>query len=290
MFDKEYFKLAKKILKEGKKKIDRTGIGTISYFGTQSRYNLNNGFPLLTTKKVNFDAILHELIWFISGDTNIKYLVQNKVNIWNEWPYEKFKKSNKYRNESMDEFKEKIISNNKFAKKWGELGPIYGKQWRNFGKIDQLKKLIEDIKKNSGSRRLIVSAWNVPEIKSMLLPPCHSFFQFYVNDGKLSCQLYQRSGDIFLGVPFNIASYSILTNLIAHVTNLKIGEFIHTIGDSHIYLNHLDQINAQLKRKPYPYPTLEINKDITNLFDFKFEDVKLKNYKHHSVIKGKIAI
>lgn len=288
--DKEYFELSKKVLKEGIKKGDRTGTGTLSIFGDQRRYDLSKGFPLLTTKKVNYAAVLHELIWFIQGDTNIKYLVENNVNIWNAWPYEEYTKSPEYNGETEKEFIEKIKSSDEFAKKWGELGPVYGKQWRDFGGVDQLMKVVEQIKNNPNSRRLIVSAWNPTEVDNMLLPPCHSFFQFYVVEGKLSAQLYQRSGDIFLGVPFNIASYATLIHMIAYISNLKVGEFIHTIGDAHIYLNHVEQINEQLSRSDFKLPTFKIKRKVESLFDFKFDDIEIEGYEHHPWIKAPVAV
>lgn len=286
----EYLKMCKYVLENGTKKEDRTNTGTISVFGYQARYNLLEGFPLVTTKKVHLKSIIHELLWFISGSTNIRYLVLNGVNIWNEWPYEIFKKSNDYNNETLKEFVELIKNDESFAKKHGDLGPVYGKQWRDFNGVDQIQRVISDIKTNPDSRRLIVSAWNPSEITNMALPPCHAFMQFYVNDNKLSLQLYQRSADIFLGVPFNIASYALLLMMVAQVTNLEAHEFIHTIGDAHIYSNHLDQINLQLSREPYKLPKMEINKDVNNIFDFKYEDFKLTNYKSHSRIKGKVAV
>lgn len=236
-------------------------------------------------------AICHELLWFLKGDTNIKYLVDNNVNIWNEWPYEIFKKSNDYQGESLKEFAQKIKEDSSFAQKYGELGPVYGKQWRDFFGVDQISQVINDIKNNPTSRRLIVSAWNVAQIDKMALPPCHAFFQFYVNDNnELSLHLYQRSGDMFLGVPFNIASYSLLLSMVAQVTNLKVGEFIHTIGDAHIYSNHIDQVNTQLERAPYKLPKLILNKNIKNIFDFTFEDIELENYISHETIKAKVAV
>lgn len=286
----EYLKMCDYVLKNGSSKEDRTNTGTISVFGYQARYNLLDGFPLVTTKKVHLKSIIHELLWFISGDTNIRYLVLNGVNIWNEWPYEIFKKSKDYNNETLKEFVHLLKTDEKFANKYGDLGPVYGKQWRDFNGVDQIKNVINDIKNNPNSRRLIISAWNPSEVSNMALPPCHAFMQFYVNDNKLSLQLYQRSADIFLGVPFNIASYSLLLMMIAQVTNLEAYEFIHTIGDAHIYSNHLDQIKLQLSREPYKLPTMELNKNINNIFDFKYDDFKLKNYKSHPVIKGKVAV
>ncbi len=287
---KKYLELCENILKNGTKKEDRTGTGTISYFGTQTRYDFKEGFPILTTKKVNFNAVLHELLWFLKGDTNIKYLVDNNVNIWNEWPYEDFKKSSMFKNEALEEFVEKIKNDTDFAKKHGNLGPVYGKQWRDFLGVDQIKDVVEQIKNNPDSRRMIVSAWNPTEIKDMLLPPCHSLFQFYVVDNKLSLQLYQRSADVFLGVPFNISSYSILLQLFAHHLDLEVGEFIHTTGDTHIYLNHLEQINTQLQREPKKLPTLIIKNKRKNIDDYVFEDFELKNYDHHPIIRGKVAV
>lgn len=287
---KQYLDLCKTVLEKGTTKGDRTGTGTISYFGHQARYDLADGFPLLTTKRVHLKSILHELIWFISGDTNIKYLVDNGVRIWNEWPYEAFKQSEDYNGETLDEYVELIKNSKTFADKHGNLGPVYGKQWRDFGGVDQLAELIEQIKTNPNSRRLILNAWNPPEVPLMALPPCHLLFQFYVNDGKLSLQLYQRSGDVFLGVPFNIASYSILLLMVAQVTGLEPGEFIHTIGDAHIYENHLEQINTQLARNPYELPVLKLNKEVKSIFDFKYDDFILENYSPHKAIKGKVAV
>lgn len=263
---KQYLDLLDNVLKNGKEKHDRTGTGTISVFGYQMRFDLAEGFPLLTTKKLHLRSIIHELLWFISGDTNIKYLKDNGVSIWDEW-----------------------------ADKDGNLGPVYGYQWRSWPaadgrKIDQLKDVIEEIKKNPDSRRLIVSAWNVGEIPKMALPPCHALFQFYVADGKLSCQLYQRSCDIFIGVPFNIASYALLTLMIAQVTGLKPGEFIHTLGDAHIYLNHIEQVKLQLTREPFKLPEMKINPSVNDIFSFRFEDFVLVNYVAHPHIKGAISV
>ncbi len=287
---KKYLDLIKLVKNNGSPKEDRTKTGTISIFGSQERYNLENEFPIITTKKVNFDAVVHELLWFIKGDTNIKYLVDNNVKIWNEWPYENFKKSSSFKNETIDEFIEKIKYDNEFAKKWGDLGPVYGKQWNNFNGINQLKNVIKEIKDNPSSRRLIVSSWNPNEIENMLLPPCHCFFQFYVNKNKLSCQLYQRSADLFLGVPFNISSYSLLTYMVAQACDLEPYEFIHTIGDCHIYTNHLEAIDKQLSRDVKKLPKIELNKNIKNLYDFKFEDIKLINYDFHPFIKAKVSV
>ncbi len=287
---KQYIDLCKYILENGIKKEDRTGTGTISIFGYQMHFDLSDGFPLLTTKKVHLKSIIHELLWFISGSTNIKYLVDNDVRIWNEWPYEIYKKSSAFQNETIEEFAAKIKEDDEFAKKWGNLGPVYGKQWRNFDGVDQLADLIEQIKTNPNSRRLIISAWNPSEVKDMALPPCHAFMQFYVVDGKLSCQLYQRSADVFLGVPFNIASYALFTMMIAQVCDLKPGKFVHTLGDAHIYLNHLEQINKQINRSLRKLPTMVINPNVKSIFDFKYEDFELKDYNPHSGLKGKVAV
>ena len=287
---KQYIDLCNYILNNGVKKDDRTGTGTISVFGYQMRFNLGEGFPLLTTKKVHLKSIIHELLWFISGSTNIKYLVDNDVRIWNDWPYDLYKKSPDFQGETIEEFAAKIKESDEFAKKYGNLGPVYGKQWRDFNGVDQLSNLIEQIKTNPNSRRLIISAWNPAEVDKMALPPCHSFMQFYVAEGKLSCQLYQRSADVFLGVPFNIASYALFTMMIAQVCGLEPGDFVHTLGDAHIYLNHLDQVNKQIKRSLRPLPKMVINPNVKSIFDFKYEDVTLLNYNPHSGIKGKVAV
>lgn len=310
MADKEYLGLCKYILDNGIEKEDRTGVGTKSIFGYQMKFDLNNGFPLLTTKKVNFNLVWSELLWFIKGDTNIRFLLENNNNIWNEWAFKKWVESDEYNGpdmtdfghrtlvdedfakdykEQMKFFKEKILTDDEFSKKYGDLGNVYGKQWRNFNGVDQLKNVIEQIKENPSSRRLIVSSWNPAEVDTMALPPCHSLFQFYVSDGKLSCQLYQRSGDVFLGVPFNIASYSLLTILIAKECNLGVGEFVHTLGDAHIYNNHFDQVNEQISRTPYDLPSLNINK-FQSIFDLKISDVELVNYESHPFIKAPIAV
>lgn len=262
----QYHDLLQHILETGAEKHDRTGTGTISCFGYQMRFDLAKGFPLVTTKKVHFRSIIHELLWFLKGDTNIAYLKENGVSIWDEW-----------------------------ADEQGNLGPVYGHQWRSWpGKngetIDQISKLIEMIRSNPDSRRLIVSAWNVADVDQMALPPCHCFFQFYVADGKLSCQLYQRSADTFLGVPFNIASYALLTMMVAQVCNLKVGDFVHTFGDVHLYNNHLEQARLQLSREPRPLPQMKLNSEIKNLFDFTFEDFTLEGYEPHPAIKGAVAV
>ncbi|WP_436895569.1 thymidylate synthase [Mammaliicoccus sciuri] len=314
-FDKAYHDLCKRVLEEGENKDDRTGTGTISIFGHQMRFDLSEGFPLLTTKKVSFKLIATELLWFIKGDTNIRYLLQYKNNIWNEWAFKKWIESNDYDGPDMTDFgrrslvddefneqykaqlaifKDKILNDDDFMIKYGDLGNVYGKQWRDWkdqdGKrFDQLKTLIENIKQNPNSRRHIVSAWNPTEIDTMALPPCHTLFQFYVKDGKLSCQLYQRSADIFLGVPFNIASYSLLTHLIAKECGLEVGEFVHTFGDAHIYKNHIDAINEQLSRDSYDAPKLNINTD-KSLFDIEYEDLEIDGYESHPSIKAPIAV
>lgn len=263
---KQYLDLANRILTEGNRRDDRTGTGTISIFGHQMSFDLKEGFPLLTTKKLHTKSIIYELLWFLKGDTNVHYLQEHGVRIWNEWADEN-----------------------------GNLGPVYGHQWRswpdhNGGTIDQIANVIDQIKHNPQSRRLIVSAWNVADIDQMKLPPCHTMFQFYVANGELSCQLYQRSGDVFLGVPFNIASYALLTMMMAQVCGLKPGMFIHTLGDAHLYLNHLDQIREQLTRTPYPLPTMKINPDVKNIEDFVYEDFQLENYQAWPHIKGEVSV
>jgi thymidylate synthase len=263
---KQYLNLLQHVLDHGIKKDDRTGTGTLSVFGYQMRFDLREGFPLLTTKKLHTRSIFHELLWFLKGDTNIKYLRDNNVTIWDEW-----------------------------ADKEGNLGPVYGYQWRKWpgpdGAVyDQITHLLRQIRTNPNSRRLIVSAWNVPFIEMMALPPCHCLFQFYVSDGRLSCQLYQRSADIFLGVPFNIASYALLTHMIAQVSDLEVGDFVHTLGDAHLYLNHLDQARQQLQRAPRALPTLELNPTVKDLFQFTFEDIQVRNYDPHPAIKAPIAV
>ena len=264
---KQYLDLLDRILKEGVRKDDRTGTGIISVFGHQMRFNLEEGFPLLTTKKLHLKSIIHELLWFLQGDTNVKYLQENGVRIWNEWA----------------------------DPETGDLGHIYGYQWRSWpdykgGHIDQIKEAVETIKNNPTSRRIIVSAWNVADLGNMNLPPCHAFFQFYVADGRLSLQLYQRSADSFLGVPFNIASYALLLMMMAQVTGLKAGDFVHTLGDTHIYMDHLEQVKLQLTRDPRPLPTMRINPDVKDIFGFKYEDFPLENYDPHPHIKGKVSV
>lgn len=262
----QYLDLMRRILNEGAEKHDRTGTGTLSVFGHQMRFDLSQGFPAVTTKKLHLRSIIHELLWFLQGDTNIRYLRENKVSIWDEWADEE-----------------------------GNLGPVYGKQWRSWltpsgESIDQMSQLIQQIKTNPDSRRLIVSAWNVADVPNMALPPCHLLFQFYVANGRLSCQLYQRSADVFLGVPFNIASYALLTMMIAQVTDLEPGDFVHTFGDAHLYLNHLDQTKLQLSRDPRPLPTMKINPEVKDLFAFRFEDFELQNYDPHPHISAPVAV
>lgn len=256
-----YLDFLKHILKQGHQKPDRTGTGIISVFGYQMRFDLSAGFPLVTTKQCHMKSIVHELLWFLKGDTNIAYLKENGVRIWDGW-----------------------------ADQNGDLGPVYGKQWRNFGGVDQITAVVEEIKKNPNSRRHMVVAWNPGEIEQMALPPCHALFQFYVCNGKLSCQLYQRSADVFLGVPFNIASYALLTHMVAQVCDLGVGEFIHTFGDAHIYSNHVEQVAIQLTRTPYALPVLKLNPEIKNLFDFKYEDIQIENYEHHPKLSAPVAI
>lgn len=290
----QYLQFLRAILDRGSPKADRTETGTISLFGYQMRFDLSQGFPLLTTKKIHLKSVIHELLWFISGDTNIRYLVENGVRIWNDWPYKKYTERPEYHGESMAEFIEKIRHDANFANKYGDLGPVYGKQWRAFeGKknsSDQLRQVIQGIRETPESRRLIVSSWNPPLIEEMALPPCHLLFQFYVNQQTLSCQLYQRSADAFLGVPFNIASYALLTAMIAQVCHLQVGEFIHTLGDSHIYLNHIEQVKEQLSRTPRPLPKLVLNPSIDQIEDFRYEDIEIAGYDPYPIIKGKVAV
>ena len=263
---RQYLDLMRQVLEHGSEKTDRTGTGTLSIFGHQMRFDLGQGFPLVTTKKLHLHSIIHELLWFLQGDTNIRYLSENKVRIWDEWADEN-----------------------------GDLGPVYGAQWRSWrtadGRVvDQIKQLVDNIRNNPDSRRLIVSAWNVGEIENMALPPCHAFFQFYVADGRLSCQLYQRSADIFLGVPFNIASYALLLKMVAQVTDLEAGDFVHTLGDAHLYTNHLPQARLQLEREPFELPEMRLNPEVRDLFGFRFEDFELNNYQCHEHIKAAVAV
>lgn len=288
---KTYLDLMRHVYENGEVRDDRTGTGTRGVFGYQMRFDLSEGFPLLTTKKVHFASIAKELLWFISGDTNIKWLVDNKVRIWNEWPYEVYTKSKDYQGETLKEFVEKIASDDKFASLHGNLGPVYGKQWRDFNGVDQLMKVINTIKNNPNSRRIIMSAWNPAEVDDMALPPCHAFLQFYVsNDGKLSLQLYQRSADIFLGVPFNIASYALLVHMIAKVCNLEAGDFVHTLGDAHIYNDHFDVVKTQLEREPRQLPRLVIHGDQESIEDFKYEDFEIVDYDPYPGLKAKVSV
>ena len=313
---KQYLDLAQKILDDGVTKEDRTGVGTKSIFGYQMRFDLQKGFPLLTTKRVAFRLIKSELLWFLKGDTNIRYLLEHNNHIWDEWAFERYVESQDYigpdmtdfglraqedekfkevYDEEMGKFTNRILNNEEFASKYGSLGNVYGAQWRSWpstagASIDQIENVIESIKNNPDSRRHIVSAWNPDEIEDMALPPCHTLFQFYVADGKLSCQLYQRSADVFLGVPFNIASYALLTHLIARETGLEVGEFVHTFGDAHLYLNHLDQIKKQLAREPRALPELVLNDKKDSIFDFDVEDIEIIDYKPHKGIRAPIAV
>ncbi|MFQ3543061.1 thymidylate synthase [Halobacillus rhizosphaerae] len=312
-----YLELCRHVLAEGVRKEDRTGTGTHSIFGSQMRFNLQQGFPLLTTKKVPFRLIASELLWFIKGDTNIRYLLENNNNIWNEWAFQSWIESEDYDGpdmtdfgrrsladpqfneqykQQMKKFKDLILHDDSFSERFGNLGSVYGKQWRDWktsrgDTIDQLKNVIEGIKHNPDSRRHIVTAWNPEDVPSnMALPPCHTMFQFYVADGKLSCQLYQRSADIFLGVPFNIASYALLTHLIAHECQLEVGDFVHTLGDAHIYSNHVEQVHTQLSRELKPLPELWINKDKQSIFDMEMADLKIEGYDPHPAIKAPVAV
>ncbi|MEX2596956.1 MAG: thymidylate synthase [Salibacteraceae bacterium] len=299
----QYHDLLNHILTHGTDKHDRTGVGTRSVFGYQMRFDLSEGFPLVTTKKVHMKSIIHELLWFVKGDTNLKYLVKNGVNIWNDWPYQnwlnqtgeanKFPKYSDAWKAQMKVFIDRIKTDDSFAAQWGELGPVYGKQWRNFNGFDQLAWVINEIIRNPNSRRLIVSAWNASEIEEMAkagLPPCHTMFQFYVIDRKLSCQLYQRSADVFLGVPFNIASYALLTMMIAQVCDLALGDFVHTFGDAHLYSNHFNQAREQLSRDIKPLPKMNLKPTVKNILDFQFDDFHLIDYHPHAPIKAPVAV
>lgn len=291
----QYHDLVKRVLSEGVQKGDRTGTGTLSVFGHQMRFNLQEGFPLLTTKKVHIKSILHELLWFLQGSTNIEYLAQHKVRIWDDWPYAAYSKSEDFQGEDIRAFAERVATDKAFAAQWGELGPVYGYQWRswpspNGGHVDQIAQIIDQIKNNPNSRRIIVNAWNVGFVDQMALPPCHAFFQFYVADGKLSCQLYQRSADIFLGVPFNIASYAFLVHMVAQVCELEVGDFVHTLGDAHIYNNHIEQLELQLSRDFRALPQLKLNPEIKDIFGFSYDDFEIVGYDPHPHIAGKVAV
>ena len=291
---RQYHELMERVLREGSDKSDRTGTGTRSVFGHQMRFDLAEGFPMITTKKLHLKSILHELIWFISGDTNIRYLCQNGVRIWDDWPFATYSKSAEYDGIDMKEFAARIAADADFAAKWGDLGPVYGYQWRFWpgpnGPVDQLRDVLEGIRRNPDGRRHIVSAWNPGYIDQMALPPCHAFFQFYVVEGRLSCQLYQRSADIFLGVPFNIASYALLIHMMAQDLGLQVGDFVHSLGDAHIYSNHTDQVRLQLSRDLRPLPTLSLNPSVKSLFDFRYEDVELVGYDPHPHIPAPVAV
>ena len=313
---KQYLDLCKHILDNGTKKEDRTGTGTLSVFGYQMRYNLAEGFPLMTTKKTAFRLIVSELLWFIQGDTNVRTLIAENNHIWDEWSFGQWVSSKEYDGPDMTDFgrraqkdeqfavlykhemakfQVRILEDAEFAEKYGDLGPVYGKQWRSWqtttgDTIDQLKNVIESIKKNPDSRRHLVTAWNPEFVEDMALPPCHIMFQFYVADGKLSCQLYQRSADVFLGVPFNIASYALLTHLIARECGLEVGDFVHTTGDTHLYVNHLDQVNEQLSRTPKQLPTLRINDDVESIFDLTINDISIEGYDPHPRISAPVAV
>lgn len=314
--EQAYLELGRKILEEGNQKGDRTGTGTKSIFGHQMRFDLSQGFPLLTTKRVPFGLIKSELLWFLKGDTNIRYLLQHNNHIWDEWAFDRYIKSADYQGPDMTDFGrrslvdkafneqyqveletfcQKVIDDEAFALKHGDLGKVYGYQWRHWetskgGFIDQIREVIEMIKTTPDSRRLIVSAWNPEDVPTMALPPCHTMFQFYVNEGRLSCQLYQRSADVFLGVPFNIASYALLTHLVAHETGLKVGDFVHTLGDAHLYNNHFEQMKEQLSREVRQAPTLILNEEKQSIFDFEMEDIRVEGYQPHPTIKAPIAV
>ena len=292
---REYLDLVEHVLRQGIPTEDRTGTGTLSVFGYQLRLDLQQGFPLLTTKKMSFRLVVSELLWFLRGETNIRYLVQNNNHIWDDWPFERYRQNEAYAGETMAEFADRVRDDAEFAARWGDLGPVYGKQWRRWPgpdgtPIDQVAAVVETIRTNPHSRRMLVVAYNPGEVAHMALPPCHALFQFYVNRGRLSCQLYQRSADVFLGVPFNIASYALLTSLIAHVTHLEPGEFIHTFGDVHIYRNHIEQCKLQLTREPLALPKLALNPSVRALDAFTLEDIRLLGYQAHPAIHGEVSV
>lgn len=309
---KQYLDNLRTVLEEGEVSTDRTGTGTISHFGLQSRYDMADGFPLVTTKKLHLKSIIHELLWFIAGDTNIRYLLRNGVRIWSEWPHKAYCEAMSARDEpalDLRAFEERVVEDESFAALWGSIGPGYGAQFRKWPtnrhaptvdrdghtwhmpvNIDQIAKLVRQIEDRPDSRRLIVSAWNPDEVDNMALPPCHTLWQVRIAGGKLHLQLYQRSADMFLGVPFNIASYALLLHMLAHVTGYEPGTFVHTMGDAHIYSNHVDQVNLQLSREPHPLPALKINRKVTSIFDFRFEDFEIEGYESHPTIRGQVAV
>jgi len=314
--ERQYLDLLRHVMEHGVRKEDRTGTGTLSVFGSQMRFDLGEGFPLLTTKRISFRLVASELLWFIRGDTNIRYLLEHNNHIWDEWAFKRWVESDEYEGpdmtdfglrsqrdeafrrvyeEEMEKFTRRILADDEFARKYGELGDVYGRQWRRWKTskgetIDQLKNVIEEIKTNPDSRRLIVTAWSPEDLPTMALPPCHTLFQFYVAGGRLSCQLYQRSADLFLGVPFNIASYALLTHMIAHECGLEAGEFVHTLGDAHIYVNHLEQVRTQLGREPRPLPVLRLNPQVKSVFDFRLEDLAVEGYDPHPSISAPVAV
>lgn len=292
----QYLELMRHVLEHGEKTEDRTGTGTLSIFGYQMRFDLTQGFPLVTTKKVSFKRLVaSELLWFLRGETNIRYLLQHHNHIWDDWPYAAYRKSPEFQGESMEVFSQKVLADEVFAARFGDLGPVYGRQWRSWrrpdgSRLDQIQRVIDQIRKHPESRRLLVVSYNPGEVDDMALPPCHTLFQFYVRQGRLSCQLYQRSADIFLGLPFNIASYALLTSMVAQVTGLKVGEFVHSLGDAHIYLNHLEQCRIQVERKPFPLPQLWLNPKKKAIDDFEIDDIDLLGYQSHPRLRGEVSV